>query len=217
MPIKKRIMFLAEYYPPFIMGGGEISLQIIAEGLAKIKNISVYVLTPNYEKYKTKREVKNHVNIIRFKSLKYFLYKNRNISDTVYKKSKSIFFRILNVYTRLSSIGLRMAAKRFEKEIKPDIIHGNNIESILALSKLKTNSVKVSYLRDIRSFSITRTKKKTYRKNDFKGIKKFFTTSNYMKNIYIKETGNNNIKVIFNPITKSNVSTLSRIDSQKKK
>ena len=42
-----KVLLPTEYYPPFVRGGAEISIKLLAEGLAK-NGIKVYVLTPNY-------------------------------------------------------------------------------------------------------------------------------------------------------------------------
>jgi len=57
------ILFVSEYYPPKIMGGGEINLNLLAQALAK-RNVNVSVLTSHHEGLTRYQEV-NGVHIYR--------------------------------------------------------------------------------------------------------------------------------------------------------
>ncbi len=59
-----RILFVSEYYPPRVMGGGEINLQLLATALAK-KNVSVSVLTSSHPSIPHHVEQKGKVKIYR--------------------------------------------------------------------------------------------------------------------------------------------------------
>ncbi len=58
-----KLLFVTEYFPPKIMGGGEINLYLLAKKLAK-KDIKVHVLT-SYFKGLKKYEKKDDINIHR--------------------------------------------------------------------------------------------------------------------------------------------------------
>ena len=45
-----KVLLPTEYYPPFVIGGGEISTKLLVEGLAR-EGVEVHVLTPNYESF----------------------------------------------------------------------------------------------------------------------------------------------------------------------
>ena len=58
-----KVLFISEYYPPKIMGGGEINLELLATALAK-KKVEVFVLTSHHAGLE-KREQRNGVTIYR--------------------------------------------------------------------------------------------------------------------------------------------------------
>ncbi|MBI2125523.1 glycosyltransferase family 4 protein [Candidatus Woesearchaeota archaeon] len=58
-----KVLFVSEYYPPKIMGGGEINLELLATALAK-KKVGVFVLTSHHAGLE-KKELKNGVTIYR--------------------------------------------------------------------------------------------------------------------------------------------------------
>ena len=60
-----KILFVSEYWNPVAQGGGEISMEILAEALAK-KGLEISVLTshfPNTKKFEIKNKVKIYRNI----------------------------------------------------------------------------------------------------------------------------------------------------------
>ncbi len=114
-----RILFISEYYPPKIMGGGEINLSILAESLAK-KEHEVVVLTSIHEGLKPE-EIINDVKILRK------LKTGDNASG------------ILNNFKR-SLIYPRSIKKQIDiiKKINPNFVHfiGNSVIAAKYLSKL---------------------------------------------------------------------------------
>ncbi len=151
----KKILFVTEYFPPFVMGGAEISLKILVDELVK-KGHEVVVLTPNYKSFKTEIEKRNNLKIIKFKSFRSFLFKKREkTSYKMYKKTKPIFYLIMNQYIKYSSHELKKNIEKLLEKKEFDVIHANNLESILALNNIKT-SVKIAYLRDFGLFCYNR-------------------------------------------------------------
>ena len=144
-----RFLFVSEYYPPIHMGGAEISLKFLVEGLAELGH-EVTVLTPNYDIHRTNVEMHRNLRIIRFKSWRYFLFrkKTRELSSGVYTRKKPLFYLQLGEYIRLSAAELRKNAEKLLDREDFDLVHANNLESILALSRVKTQAVKVAHLRD---------------------------------------------------------------------
>ncbi|MBA2863645.1 glycosyltransferase [Methanococcus maripaludis] len=151
-----KFLFVAEYFPPYVMGGAEISLKILVDNLVK-KGHEVVVLTPNYSSPKTKIDKKNNLKIIRFGSFRHFLFKKREkTSHEVYKKTKPIFYTFLNHYVRYSTYELRKWVKKILKNEKFDVIHANNLESILAVGPINTSAKKIAHLRDFGLFCYNR-------------------------------------------------------------
>uniref|UniRef100_UPI002601C0D8 glycosyltransferase n=1 Tax=Thermococcus sp. TaxID=35749 RepID=UPI002601C0D8 len=87
-----RFLFVSEYYPPMHMGGAEISLKLLVEGLARLGH-DVTVLTPNYGSPKTSVEETKNLRVIRFKSPRRLLFRERarSVSSETYKGNKPLF------------------------------------------------------------------------------------------------------------------------------
>ncbi|MEK6939475.1 MAG: glycosyltransferase family 4 protein [Nanoarchaeota archaeon] len=79
-----KVLFISEYYPPKIMGGGEINLELLATGLAK-KGVEVSVLT-SYHPGLDKVEVKNGITILRK------LKTGKNPSSLIENVKRSLIF-----------------------------------------------------------------------------------------------------------------------------
>jgi len=149
-----RICIVAEYYPPINMGGAEVCLGLLVEELSKIKNLEIVVVTPNYTSFKTVVQRKRRLTIIRFKSLRSFLYKKRKATIPMYHVNRALFDLIIGHYMYVSAWEIRRQVKKVLRKYKVEVLHANNLESIFALSKLKTSIPKIAHLRDFRIFSI---------------------------------------------------------------
>ncbi|BAP63279.1 glycosyltransferase [Methanococcus maripaludis] len=151
-----KFMFVTEYFPPYVMGGAEISLKILVDTLIK-NGHKVIVLTPNYGSFKTIIEKKDDLKIIRFRSFRYFLFKKREkTSYEVYNKTKPMFYVLLNQYIKYSTYEIRIRVKKILKNEKFDVIHANNMESILAVGPINTPAKKIAHLRDFGLFCYNR-------------------------------------------------------------
>jgi len=145
-----KILFLAEYYPPFIMGGAEICLESLVNEMIK-QGHEVTVLTPNCKNNKDVIINNDKLTIYRYKSIKRFTYKkkSKDVSAIVYQKSNVLFSLILNQFVKVFTWEMLREAKKLLKYETFDIIHSNNVESGLVLSKLKTTAKRVAHIRDL--------------------------------------------------------------------
>jgi glycosyltransferase involved in cell wall biosynthesis len=151
-----KFLFVSEYFPPYIMGGAEISLKILVDELLR-KGHDVVVLTPNYGSFKTLTEKKDNLKIVRFRSIRYFLFNRREkTSHEAYKKTKPLFYAFLNHYVKYSTYEIKIWVKKILKNEKFDMIHANNLESILAVGPINTSSKKIAHLRDFGLFCYNR-------------------------------------------------------------
>jgi len=153
-----KILFVTEYYPPAIKGGAEISLNILVQNLVRKKKYEITIITPNYESFTThiKTDEKNELKIIKFKSLRYFLLKKKENLKTYKNANEPIKYILTDTYINYSAWELKRKSEKILKEEKFDIIHANNLESILALSFLKTSAKKIAHLRDFGLFCFNR-------------------------------------------------------------
>ncbi|CAI1492601.1 Glycosyltransferase [Thermococcus nautili] len=144
-----RFLFVSEYYPPMHMGGAEISLKLLVEGLAELGH-DVTVLTPNYSSPSTSVERMEHLRVIRFKSPRRLLFRERarKASSEAYRGNRPLFYLQLGQYIRFSSAELRRRTMELLRREDFDVVHANNLESILAVSQIETSALKVAHLRD---------------------------------------------------------------------
>ncbi|WP_048204300.1 glycosyltransferase family 4 protein, partial [Methanocaldococcus villosus] len=102
-------------------------------------------------------EENDNLKIIRFKSFRSFLFKKKEkTSHKIYKKTKPFFYLFLNQYINYSSYEIRKNVEKILKKDNFDIIHANNLESILALNCIKTSAKKIAHLRDFGLFCYNR-------------------------------------------------------------
>jgi len=184
-----KVCFLAEYYPPNIMGGAEICAELLVDELVR-KGIEVLVLTPNCRAFKDQVSRKGNLTIYRYKSIKYFTYRSKKASSKVYERSKAIFHLILNQATKVFVWEMKRKLNQVLKKHDFDVIHANNIESTLALSKTRTNILKISHVRDLGLVCLAyKIKKgKYYPKCGPEEVAEYFNTSKFMGKLLTRIT-----------------------------
>ena len=144
-----KICLLCEYYPPIIPGGAEICAKILAEGLAEA-GTQVVVLTPNFQSSRTETKNKDNLKIIRYRSPKRHIYRGKTASSGIHNKTRSIHRLLINQYAKYSAKELAKQFEKLDKQEQFDIVHGNNIESTLALTYIKnTKAKKIGHIRDL--------------------------------------------------------------------
>lgn len=194
-----KILILAEYYSPYIMGGGEISLKQFVDGLID-KGHAIYILTPNCGFDKTTIYENEKLVIHRYKSIKYKTYKqnSKKISSEIYNKNQAIFQLILSLTVKIFSWEMVIETKKVLQKNKFDLIYSNNIESMIALSKLKLNTPTVAHIRDLAAISLNyRTYNKKYSdKTSIKIIKKYFNTNWLLAKLIIIDIINRRKRVL---------------------
>ncbi len=122
------ILFIAEYYPPAVMGGGEINLQLTAEALVK-RGCRVSVLTSIYKALPL-HEQRNGVHI----------YRRLKTGETPVK----LWHNALRSIQFPSSIVRE--APGLAEEIQPDLIHfiGNSVSAAPPLRKALAEAGKIA-------------------------------------------------------------------------
>lgn len=109
------LIFNTFYYPKFI-GGAEVSVQLLAEGLAK-KGNEVFVIT-----FSNKFEIKrvNGVVVIRVKQRNIYSSYNSNKNPSSFEK---IVWHLIDSFNPLYMFFMNALVRR----IKPDVVHTNNV------------------------------------------------------------------------------------------
>jgi len=134
-----RILLVNSFYYPSIIGGAEVSTQKLAEGLAK-KGHDVCVLCTDLE---NKDEIVNKVRVIRRKV--------NNICQPINFNELKFFLKLIYHCIDIFNIFNINMLKSVIKNIKPDVIHINNmygISPIIWVVAKKYNIPLVQTLRD---------------------------------------------------------------------
>ena len=137
-----KICFISSVYPPFVLGGAEISVSVAAEGLAKEgHNVLVITTSPNRKRYS---EEINGVKVHRLSPMNFYPY----ISP---KKAivKPIYYSI-DLWNPYSYI----VVKTILKAEKPDVVHINNFRGLSLSVFSAVKSLKIPLIFTARDYSL---------------------------------------------------------------
>jgi len=217
----KKILFVAEYYPPHVMGGAEISGSIRAELLSKENSITV--LTPNYDSLKLVSKKRKGCSMILFPSFRVWFYKSRKtVSQQIKKKNESIFAGLLLIFNLISAWEFKFWIWWANRKYGPfDVLHGNNIESDIGVSFSNIRANKIAHLRDVilfNRFSNSNVLIRHFKKRLKSNINQFIAISKFIKSEYVKllRISEDRFTVIYNPISNDQVCRLNKAGARKK-
>ena len=120
MGILKKILIINSFYFPTIVGGAEISTQLLAEGLTS--DYEVHVLTTGTQKKNIEISVINNVKVHRIQNFNIYSPLDREEKGSIRK----LTWHLINIYQPFQAKLL----KKLIKEINPDIIHSQNLMGI---------------------------------------------------------------------------------------
>jgi len=148
-----KILLVASLYYPYIKGGGEISTQLLAEELVKLRHeVSLITIAKEY-----KKEVINGVKIYRFPSPNiYWSFESKN-----YSHIKKVFWHIFDSY----NINIKNNFLKILLEVNPDIVHSSTIEDISPYIWKITKERNIPVVHTLRSYTLLCPKATMY-KND---------------------------------------------------
>ena len=193
------ILYVCEYFPPFVMGGADISAKKRAIELSKFSKVTIF--TPNYESFKTKHKKLEKVNIVQFRSIRYFLYKKKenHKKNNTYRKPSKFFYFLFNI---LSIIDFFIAINLYLFNKKFDILYSNNFESNIGISLIFFKGKKIAHLRDFYFFELFKDSKIISSLFIFflRRIPTFISNSIFLKNKYQSYLPSKKIEVIYNII-----------------
>lgn len=135
-----RIMLVNTFYHPDIIGGAEVSVQKLAEGLVK-NGHEVYVLCTGL---KDSIEVSQGVNIVRFKV--------NNLYQPIEFRQQPSYKKVLYRLVDLCNIFNYKKLKRIIKEINPDVLHVNNIYGISPIIWILGSKMKIPVIQTVRDY-----------------------------------------------------------------
>ncbi|NAS19305.1 glycosyltransferase [Clostridium butyricum] len=137
-----KVVIVNTFYSPEVFGGAEISIQKLSEELIK-NDIDVTVITTsNIEK----TEIINGVKVIRIKV--------NNIYDTIKAKNKKGIFKGVYKLIDIYNIFNYKKLKNIIDEIKPDVIHTNNIYGISTIIWRIAKSKKIKLVHTVRDYAL---------------------------------------------------------------
>lgn len=148
----KKILIVNSYYAPTIVGGAEISTQLLAEDLTKY--YKVCVLTTGSHRIGIKREENNGVEIYRIPCLNLYWPVGNNSKSNLIK----LGWHLINVFNPFQYILL----KKIVKEINPDIIHTQNLNGIGTYIWKIAKNLKLTTIHTTRDYTLFNPVKNSY-------------------------------------------------------
>ncbi|MBU7594457.1 glycosyltransferase family 4 protein [Metabacillus halosaccharovorans] len=211
--MKKKILIVNSFYDPDIVGGAEVSTQVLAESLNEDFNVTV--LTSSNHRDETLYDYINGVQVIRIPNLNKYSLMEKNNPNLIDK----LLWHFNNTFNKkqLNSIN------KIIKEVNPDIVHTQNLNGIgsyiWTLAK-KNNCFVMHTLRDYQLIRPTTIKfinymissvnrKRAKNVNCVIGISKFILKE--FSDVKLFESSDK--KVIYNTINNKTYEKKSRLDS----
>jgi len=118
--MKKKVLIVNSFYFPDVVGGAEISTQVLAEKLNE--NFDVSILTSTDDNGHVKTDIVNGINVYRIP--------NFNIYSDLNKNNPNSFEKIYWHYKNLFNKKKKTEIQNIIRKIKPDIIHTQNLNGI---------------------------------------------------------------------------------------
>ena len=148
-----KILIASALYPPYIKGGGEISTQLLAEGLMKNK-IDVVVVTIGKE---YSEEIINGVKVYRipFKNI-YWSYESNSKSNL-----KKIIWHTIDSY----NVKIKNEFISILNKEKPDIVHSSTIEDISSYIWKICKDENIPVVHTLRSYTLLCPRATMYKNN----------------------------------------------------
>lgn len=135
-----RILFINTYYYPDLLGGTEVSIKKLAEGLSKLGNEVTVLVTGTKEM----TEMVSNVMVRRIKI--------NNVHSTIdHKKCNrimKILYRIIDIYNIFNYFKLKNEIKK----INPDIVNVNNIYGISPIVYKVIDDLKIKCIATLRDY-----------------------------------------------------------------
>jgi glycosyltransferase involved in cell wall biosynthesis len=149
--VKRKILIMNSFYTPDIVGGAEVSTQVLAEFLKR--KFNVFVLSSSSQTEEVKYEQINGVNVIRLPK--------GNIYNAIEKHTPSTLEKLKWHYKNNFNKKQKKIIAEVIRDINPDIIHTQNLNEIgtyvWSLAK-KNKIVLVHTLRDYQLYEPTKLK-----------------------------------------------------------
>lgn len=134
------IVIICTLYPPYTNGGAEISTQLLAEDLAKQGNKVSVITTSSINEH----EIKNGIKIFRIK--------NRNIYWKYPQRDKFLFLKFIWHIIDISNYFYWYSVNKLLKEIKPDVVHTNNLCGLSSIVWKISKKLKIPIVHTLRDY-----------------------------------------------------------------
>jgi glycosyltransferase involved in cell wall biosynthesis len=110
-----RCLLVSEYFPPYIVGGAELSSLYLARSLAN-RGAQVTVVTVNFERFRIQRSHEDHLEVVYFPFLFHLLS----------RKWRNILFRSILFYVYFALVIGAFAARK-----RPHVLHVQNKHTLI--------------------------------------------------------------------------------------
>ncbi len=135
-----RVLITNTYYYPAFVGGAEISVQLLAEGMLGAGN-SIYVLTTGL-----------HNKVYRVNGVIVISIKQQNIFNSIEKKERSQVSKVLWHLIDSFNFSYHYKIKAILKRIVPDLVHTNSIQGFSPFLWRTIKSLDIPLVHSLRDY-----------------------------------------------------------------
>lgn len=164
------VVIMHSLYYPNIVGGAEISTQILAESLAS--HIKVSVITVGPHKQGILKEVINRVDVYRLPRNNFYWYGERPLA---YNPAVKLAWRIKDAF----NIRQYKAIKKILADIRPSVIHTQNLPGLSLAAWKAANDLKIPVIHTLRDYSLISPIKENFYNKPYSLLSRRFSSSVY--------------------------------------
>lgn len=135
-----RIVIICTLYPPYVLGGAEISTSLLAKGLTNEGHEVTVITTGN----KQKEEIVDGIRVYRVK--------NKNIYWRYPQRDKHIIRKSIWHLIDIYNIAYKKTIKELLCHIKPDIVHTGNLCGLSTIVWSIAKSLKIPIVHTLRDY-----------------------------------------------------------------
>lgn len=142
--MKKKVLIVNSFYFPDIVGGAEISTQVLAEKLKE--HFEVAILTSSNHKEVVKIDKVNEITVYRMPSY--------NIYNELDKNNPNSFKKLYWHFKNLFNVEQKKIIKKIIEEFKPEIVHTQNLNGIGTEIWEVANSFNATVIHTLRDYQL---------------------------------------------------------------
>jgi len=140
----KKLLIVNSFYTPTVVGGAEVSTQLLAEGL--LSKYRVVILTTGPQRKGVIKEKINGIEVYRIPCLNFYWPANKKNRNVIIK----LFWHLLNLINPLQFLLI----KKLLSDISPNIVHTQNLSGVGTYIWCLSKKSKIYTVHTIRDYSL---------------------------------------------------------------